>query len=355
MSFLRVLCGVFVVVFFMSESWARREQFVDPLDTAAEQSAFASKSNLVGIARAGQRLVAVGQAGHILYSDDSGANWKQATVPVSTDLVAVYFAGEQQGWVVGHDGVILHSADAGATWQQQLGGRQLIDIAQNYYAQRAADGDAMAALQAQAMEQLASQAPAFSFLDVWFQNEKEGYAVGAFNLIFKTLDGGTSWQPWFEHMDNPNSYHLYGIRGDASGIYIAGELGLLLRLDPLTQRFVALDSPYQGSFFGVMVAGDHVITYGLRGNAYVSEDGARTWKKLHNPSDDSLTSGVWLSNGDALLLSQGGELLRSMTTSTDLEKLETGRGFPANSVVVTERKGVLAIAGPLGVKQLQFN
>ena len=75
MSFLRVLCGVFVVVFFMSESWARREQFVDPLDTAAEQSAFASKSNLVGIARAGQRLVAVGQAGHILYSDDAGQHW----------------------------------------------------------------------------------------------------------------------------------------------------------------------------------------------------------------------------------------------------------------------------------------
>jgi photosystem II stability/assembly factor-like uncharacterized protein len=46
---------------------------------------------LLGAARAGERLVAVGQRGHILYSDDSGNAWQQAAVPVSADLNAVSF------------------------------------------------------------------------------------------------------------------------------------------------------------------------------------------------------------------------------------------------------------------------
>jgi photosystem II stability/assembly factor-like uncharacterized protein len=39
---------------------------------------------VVGMARAGERLVTVGQRGHILYSDDSGKHWQQAVVPVSS-------------------------------------------------------------------------------------------------------------------------------------------------------------------------------------------------------------------------------------------------------------------------------
>jgi len=39
----------------------------------------------------GQRVVAVGQRGHVLFSDDTGKSWQQAEVPVSADLVAATF------------------------------------------------------------------------------------------------------------------------------------------------------------------------------------------------------------------------------------------------------------------------
>ncbi len=90
--------------------------FVDPLDTPAVPSALAARSLLLGVARAGNRLVAVGQRGHIVYSTDGGASWKQASVPVSSDLTAVFFVDDKQGWVVGHDGVVLHTVDSGDTW-----------------------------------------------------------------------------------------------------------------------------------------------------------------------------------------------------------------------------------------------
>ena len=93
------------------------------------------------------------------------------------------------------------------------------------------------------------------FLDVWFADAQNGYAVGAYNLIFRTRDGGKTWEPWFDRTDNPKFFNLYAIRPAAGELFIAGEGGLVLKLDGAAQRFRALTVPYNGSFFGVADAG----------------------------------------------------------------------------------------------------
>src|SRR6478672_3584635 len=62
---------------------------------------------LLDAARAGTRLVAVGDRGAILLSDDEGHAWRAAQVPAAPLLTAVAFAGEGVGLAVGHDSVIL--------------------------------------------------------------------------------------------------------------------------------------------------------------------------------------------------------------------------------------------------------
>ena len=52
---------------------------------------------LVAVASAGNRLVAVGEEGVIIYSDDNGQSWTQAQVPVSVNLTCVRFATPMQG------------------------------------------------------------------------------------------------------------------------------------------------------------------------------------------------------------------------------------------------------------------
>ena len=106
-----------------ASSLAAGAGFQDPLAVPAQPSALASRSLLQGVARAGQRLVAVGQRGHIVHSSDGGGTWQQAKVPVSSDLTAVFFASERKGWAVGHDGVILHTTDGGLSWTLQFDGR----------------------------------------------------------------------------------------------------------------------------------------------------------------------------------------------------------------------------------------
>src|SRR3546814_9158629 len=64
-------------------------EFTDPLDAPAITSALAEHGLINGLARAGKRLVAVGERGHILYSDDQANTWQQASVPVRSALTAV--------------------------------------------------------------------------------------------------------------------------------------------------------------------------------------------------------------------------------------------------------------------------
>jgi photosystem II stability/assembly factor-like uncharacterized protein len=219
----------------------------DVLDSPAIKTPLAVRALLNGLARAGERIIAVGQRGHVLYSDDGGKSWQQAAVPVSSDLVAVSFPNATTGWAVGHDGVVLRSTDSGATWVRQLDGRTAGAAMVEHYA-RGVDktltsDPKRAEFAAEEAKRFAAQGAENPFLDVWFADDKTGFAVGAFGLILRTTDGGATWQPWLHAIDNPKSLHLYAVRAVGADVFIAGEQGLLLKLDRATDRFRTVETP----------------------------------------------------------------------------------------------------------------
>ena len=108
---------------------------------------------------------------------------------------------------------------------------------------------------------------------------KTAMPCGAYNLIVRTRDGGKTWESWFDRTDNPKFFNLYAIRPVAGELFIAGEGGLVLKLDGTAQRFRGLTVPYNGSFFGVTDAGSAVVVFGLRGNVYRSDDRGATWSE----------------------------------------------------------------------------
>lgn len=330
---------------------ARAQGFADVLDTPASASALASQRPLMASQFAGERLVAAGLRGHIVYSDDGGKTWQQASVPVSSDLTALSFADARHGWAVGHDGVILHSEDGGKTWQLQMDGRRVNALVLAGLKRRiAAEGESetLAAQLAEA-ERAAAEGPARPFLDVWFADAREGYAVGAYNLILHTVDGGATWESWFDRTENPRFYHLYGIRGEGENLYAVGELGLVLRLDRASGQFRALATPYHGSFFGVLANPGLVLAYGMRGNAYRSRDQGATWEAVATGSQSSLTGSTVLADGRPMLCSQGGELLLGDAEARQFQRLPspapmsyTGLAASGTTLVVTGLRGVRA-------------
>lgn len=101
------------------------------LVTPSPTTCHGARKLLVDVGSAGKRLlaggwwlVAVGEFGLIVRSDDQGASWVQSPSPTSVMLTAVSFADDPNGWAMGHDGVILATSDCGASWAMQFNGKQ---------------------------------------------------------------------------------------------------------------------------------------------------------------------------------------------------------------------------------------
>jgi photosystem II stability/assembly factor-like uncharacterized protein len=332
---------------------AHASGYVDVLDLPAKPSALAVRSALLDVANAGQRLIAVGQRGHILYSDDAGQQWQQANVPVSSDLNAVYFPSPEQGWVVGNDGVILHSSDAGVTWKKQLDGREIGALLVKHYAALAnaeptneqwpllvADG-----------QRLVEEGADKPLLDVWFADDKVGYVVGVFNLILRTENGGQSWTPFQDRTDNPQNFHLNAITSTGDALYIVGEQGLVLKWDDAQQRFGALSTPYQGSFFGVVGKPGEVVVYGLRGNVLRSTDGGLSWKPFDTGLQVSVTAATVDAQGHYRLFTQAGHMLVDQANTARLQLMPQQNPSPVAGAALA-RDGSLIVVGSRGARAL---
>jgi photosystem II stability/assembly factor-like uncharacterized protein len=306
------------------------DAFVDPLDLPARPSRLASRSPLAAVAAAGNRLVAVGQRGHVLWSDDGGARWSQAAVPVSTDLTAVHLVSAERGWAVGHDGVVLATSDGGRTWARRLDRRGL----------GAPAGPGAVDIEA-------------SLLDVCFDDERRGFAVGAFGLLLRTEDGGMSWTPWSGRADDPRALHLHAVRRVGPAHLVAGEQGLLLRLDPGGRRFAALPVPPGGSFFGLTGQGQTVVAFGLAGRAIRSGDAGTTWQAVPTGVDEALTGGAVLPDGRLALVTEAGRVLVSADDGRSFRTVLAGRGEPTAGIA-SAGPGALVLVGPGGVRRVSL-
>jgi photosystem II stability/assembly factor-like uncharacterized protein len=264
----------------------------DRLERAALTAPLAARSLLLDVARAGTRLVAVGERGHVLLSDDGGTSWRQArSVPMRTLLTAVWFVDAERGWAVGHDELILATTDGGETWSRS-----------HHAPQR---------------EQ--------PLLDVWFADASTGVAVGAYGAYFATTDGGRSWQRrTFEAAPPPGApppseddefapdYHLNAVAGDGARWWIAAEAGELYRSDDAGASWRALPSPYSGSLFGLLpLGGDSLLVFGLRGHLFRSDDGGQSWRELESGVTAMLTDAIRLDDGSITVVGLAGTVLRS--------------------------------------------
>ena len=310
---------------------------------AAEPARLAARGLLLALAAAGERLVAVGDRGVIVFSDDRGHSWTQSlTVPTQALLTGVCFFDAQHGVAVGHDLVVLITADAGRSW-------------------RRAHDDPQA------------QRP---LLDVWCARDGHAIAVGAYSTYLTSEDAGASWQERpFQPVPAParpagaaraatpaaqadtggGGFHLNRIVGAGAGsLYIAAEAGHLYRSADGGAQWRELSSPYEGSFFGALSLGDEVVlAYGLRGNLYRSADGGDSWQKLASGTLAMLDGGTRLGSEGVALVGLSGVLLvsRDAGRSFTLVQQADYRGLAA---VLAVGPDALVVVGEGGARRIEL-
>jgi len=332
-KWLNVMLLVLLVPFGVEASAA-----TEGIDTLREPSKpISAPVPLIGMDRAGDVLVGVGLHGMIKRSTDGGATWQQVQSPVSTDLVQVRFRDPMNGWIVGHDSVLLHTTDGGLTWSVQLDGRTVLARLKAFYGEREEHGVEGAAEMLQEVEfaMNTSATPdvlASPFLDVMFNEDKIGYVVGAFGMILRSTDDGATWEPWIEQTDNTRRMHLYGLEEREGVFYIVGEQGLLMRQDPQTQQFTTIETPYNGTYFGVRALPHLLLAYGLRGNLYASRDDGEQWQQIDTGLNASLISAVD-SGQQLIMVSQSGAMIaldKQSLSVTPLQAPRVGEVFAAS-------------------------
>ena len=313
--------------------WASLAQATDYALQPALPISSAAEEQLLDITSAGSRVIAAGERGVIVYSDDGGRSWTQAKVPVSETLTSLHFPTADHGWAVGHGGVILHSGDGGETWQQQLDGndvnRQKLDFvtdramaleAEVQESESEPDDDLIFELEeaqyaVEDAEAALDTGPADPFLDVWFADASIGWAVGAYGMIFRTDNGGLQWRIAAGGIENLEGYHYYSLAAaDGGTLYLSGEAGLIYRSDNGGDQWQRLDLDYDGSLFGVLALDtDRVLTFGLRGNIFLSEDRGDSWRSVAPEGGPGLSyyGGRTLPGNSMVLVGAGGVMASS--------------------------------------------
>jgi photosystem II stability/assembly factor-like uncharacterized protein len=201
--------------------------------------------------------------------------------------------------------------------------------------------------------ELTLQEPVFTspLMDVWFQDANAGWAVGAFSTLVVTTDGGQHWVNSDSVLDNPDQFHLNTVTGDGKGrVFVAGEGGVMFRSLDGGQSWESLEPFYDGSWFGAVYDARHdaLLVFGLRGHLYRSTDFGSSWEPVATGNSNTLAGGNSSAEGGIVLAGGDGTVLQSADGGQTFRKnslqdhLNLGSGLGRN--------GKLILVGQGGVK-----
>lgn len=307
-------------------------------------TALAPTAAMLAVTRTGLRLVAGGERGLVVFSDDDGRTWQQARVPVQVSITSLVFADERRGWATGHFGVVLQTLDGGQTWAQQLNGER---VAQQALKDAADDA------QRRTAQALLDDGPDKPLFDVALNGSEGLIAVGAFGLAVASRDGA-AWQSIGHRLPNPKQLHLYAVKTVGERVFVVGEQGLLLRSTDRGATFEAISSPYNGSFFGLLVTRKGtLLAHGLRGSLFRSTDGGESWGQVNHGVAATLCAGIERPDGALLLLASQGDLLISRDDGHHFEHIPSKRPFPASDLAPASGQTIV-LAGLRGLQRQEL-
>ncbi|MDI9599890.1 MAG: YCF48-related protein [Acidobacteriota bacterium] len=253
-------------------TWQRREWNID------------ATLNAVAFANASTGVI-VGDHGLVLRTTNGGANWLLTFPSTTQDLRDVCFANALQGWAVGSGGVVLYTDNAGSSWETQT-------------------------------------TPVNKLLrSVHFSDASHGWAVGSEGTIIATSQGGA---PWTQQASG-TTRDLFDVCSETTGsttnLWVVGTWTIRRTTNggttwsPVTLppghgnvTYKAVDAPWSG-YVAVAATGDD-YNWNQSGGIWLTGDGGANWTTafegrfaaLECLGHDPAGTVAWAGGGGGLLL-----------------------------------------------------
>lgn len=257
----------------------------------------------------------VGQHGTIIHTADGGNSWETQPANTSKDLLNVDAASDKVVWAGGTD-ILLKTEDGGVAWKEvnnvNIGGSLQAEAVEPLIAWVYGSGgtvdktvDGGAAWQEQALSMgadyiidrvscISALNPDVAYATVIANHKDE---IGDFSVIFRTVDGGTTWN---------NTFPAGSGQFDLFAVTVAD-----------------VDTAWAGGLFGTVLKTD---------------DGGNTWVQQQALTDNIVNAMVSTNDQTAWLAARGGNILR--TTSPVAYTATPSQGLDTNAALSFKVEGL---------------
>jgi photosystem II stability/assembly factor-like uncharacterized protein len=218
----------------------------------------------------------------------------KGTLPVTEDILGVYFLDDETGYVVGYNGLIVKITDGGTNWDYQSSGTK------------------------------------YRLEDVEFVNYSIGYAVGDRGTIVKTVDGGATWMPLMSGT-NKTIYDVDFV-GTQVG-YAVCEDGYILKTTDAGSTWTSMQ-PGTNDLYSVSFTGTNTgYAVGERGSVLVTADGGATWDfQVITGLSSDLNKVFFRSSVNGYAVGDNGVVIKTDDAGATWEFVDAGTAVQLNSV-----------------------
>jgi len=253
-------------------------------------------------------LVACGDTGKVLRSENNGDSWNRINTPVYNSLNQILYANNTL-WAFGGGGKIITSTDEGVSWTKRV-----------------------------SPTSLALNTAAFPTADT-------GYAAGDFGTLLKTVDGGNSWTL----VQTGTMKHFYCITFfDGSHGILAGSGGICIKTSDggLSWDSVSTNPHY---IFRCMQFMDPLTGYATAGSFVLkTTDGGSTWQNVYQSPDYEEKFSLLFSDANTgFVAGDGGLIAKTSDGGINWEKQVSYTGSGLRALCITPGDYIFA-AGDSG-------
>ncbi len=219
---------------------------------------------------------AVGLNGNIFQTTDSGENWEQISSGYSFRLEKIFFADENNGYILG-SGYLLKTIDGGKTWSLLQPTEHVIQ-------------------------------------SMYFVNRDTGWVAGGEGIIFKTKDGGATWENQqlndIKYGTLTSLFFIDEHTGWACGSGLDRDGGIILKTEDGGEQWKLQQSGFNTFVYSVCftnvndgwAVGDEGIMFStINGGSNWVQEGSGTLSDLYNVSLES-NNGGWAIGNDGVIL-----------------------------------------------------